>query len=80
MEISSTPTALPAEMKPIKGAARTHTNLANVLFECRQEPFFTADMENYYRERLSAEEIKEPAVIMGGRVLVGGRFIRHKHF
>ena len=66
--------------KPTKGAPRQKTDLAFVLFECRNEPWFTAEMADYYRARLSEEDMKIPAAaVSGGRlILVGGRYMYRK--
>ena len=68
---------LTTDGKPNKGAPRMHTDLAFVLFECRNEPWFTAEMQDYYRARLSEEDMKIPVAVSGGRlVCVGGRYLK----
>jgi len=62
--------------KPTKGAARSHTDLAFVLFECRNEAWFTVEMQDYYRARLSDEDMKIPAAVSGGRLRVLRKFLR----
>jgi len=68
--------------KPIKGARRIHTDLAYVLFCCRDEAWFTAELGEYYKTRLTEADMNVPAVpVSGGRlVLVCGRFLRMRHF